>query len=241
MINIIIRDEYNDAVNIKTIIESYMMNFDEEVNYYLISLDEDNIKDKIKSIKGFKIFILNNDSIKENGLDISKYIRCELEDWNSVIILTTRHSEFRNEMVCNRLFLFDLICKSIYFEKHLRQDIDYTLKYYYNRHNCLTFVSNRIIKKIDFRNIYMISKEKDSKKCLIKSSIGNFYTCETLDSVSKRLDKRFIKINRSCIINEDKIEEYNLNENKLTLKSGIISYDVSRDNKKIIASRFNQK
>ena len=37
------------------------------------------------------------------------------------------------------------------------------------------------------------------------------------------------------------IEEEKLRCKYLTLKSGIISYDVSRDNKKIIASRFNQK
>lgn len=238
MINIIIRDVYNDAVNIKNIIENYMMNYDEEVNYCVISLEDNNYKNIINNIKGFKVYLLNNDCIYESGKETALYIRYELEDWNSVIILLSKHNEIKNEVVGNRLFLFDLICKNFYFEKNLRQDLDNIRKYYYNRHNCLTFESNRIIKKIDFRSIYMITKEKNSKKCIIKTSIGNYYTSESLNSVSKRLDDRFIKINRSCIINEDKILEYNLNENKITLQSGIISFDVSRDNKKILSTRF---
>lgn len=241
MINVIIREVDNDAVKIKSIIENYMMNFDEDVKYYIFSLDDITFKDKIKNIKGFNVYILNNDSLKDSGRECAKYIRNELEDWNSVIILITKHSELRNEVVGNRLFLFDLICKRFHFEKLLIQDLENITKYYLNRHNCLTFESNRIIKKLDFRNIDMITKEKDSKKCMIKSSIGNYYTTESLNSVGKRLDKRFIKINRSCIINGDKIVEYNLNENKLTLKNGFISFDVSRENKKLISSKFNNK
>ena len=61
---------------------------------------------------------------------------------------------------------------------------------------------------------------------------------ESLKDVSGRLDDRFIKINRSCIINSDKVIEYDPSLNKITLKNGITSYDVSRDNKKTISSLF---
>jgi len=238
MINVIIKDVYCDAVNIKSIIERYMMNYDEDVNYYLFDSDDINFFDAIRNIKGFNIYILSEDIFIDNGLECSKFIRYELEDWNSVIILVTKHNEIRNEIINNRLFIFDLICKNFYFEKILRQDLDNVRKYYYNRHNFLTFESNKVIKKIDFRNIDMIIKEKDSKKCIIKTSLGIFYTSESLNSVSQRLDKRFIKINRGCIVNEDKIVEYNITENKLTLKNGITSYDISRENKRKISSKF---
>ena len=84
----------------------------------------------------------------------------------------------------------------------------------------------------------MIVKEKDSKKCVINSSLGDYYTSESLKDVCKRLDSRFIKINRGCIINSDKVIEYNTIENKLTLKNGITSYDISRDNKKALSSKI---
>ena len=69
MINYIISDEYNDAVKTKTIIENYMMNFDIEVKYHLFSIN-DNFKEKIKSIKGFKVFILKDDIKRLGGTPI---------------------------------------------------------------------------------------------------------------------------------------------------------------------------
>lgn len=240
MINYIISDEYNDAVKTKTIIENYMMNFDIEVRYHLFNID-DNFAEKIKNIKGFKVYILNNDSIKGLGIKYAEYIRSELDDWNSIIILVTKHSEIKNEYIGKRLFLFDCVIKDCFYKKILREDLSHIRKNYDNRHKCLTFESNRIIKKLDFRNIEMITKEKDSKKCIINSSIGDFYISESLKNVCKRLDNRFIKINRSCIINSDKISEYDLNENKITFKNGMTSFDISRDNKKEIFLKISNK
>ena len=85
----------------------------------------------------------------------------------------------------------------------------------------------------------MIIKEKDSKKCLLKSNHGNYYIPETLNKIEDRLDNRFVKINRSCIINIDDLLEYDLNENKITMKSGDVSYDISRENKKKVSNYFN--
>lgn len=241
MINYIISDEYNDAVKIKTTIENYMMNFDIDVKYHLFNKNDIVLKEEIKKIKGFKIYILNNDSIKGYGLDIAEYIRGELDDWNSIIILVTKHNELKIELIGKKLFLFDFISKNCLFDKVLVEDLKHIKKYYDNRHGCLTFESNRIIKKIDFRNIDMIVKEKESKRCIIESSVGNYYANESLKDVCKRLDNRFVKINRSCIINSDKIFEYDINENKITLKNGTISFDISRDSKKNLLSQFVNK
>ena len=239
MINFIISDEYNDAVKTKTIIENYMMNFDIEVRYHLFSI-EDNLKEKINRIKGFKVYIIDN--YKEFGIEYAEYIRSELDDWNSIIILVTKHSEIKNEYYIGRkLFLFDCIIKDYFFEKILREDLVHLKKYYDNREKCLSFESERTIKKLDFKNIEMITKEKDSKKCIIKSSLGSYYASESLKEVCKRLDNRFIKINRSCIVNGDKVVEYDQSSNKITLKNGSISYDISRDNKKNILLLFNNK
>ena len=238
MITYIISDEYKDAVKTKTIIDNYMMNFDIEVRYHLFSSIDKKIKTEIQNIKGFKVYILGNDSIKGNGISIAEYIRGELDDWNSIILLVSNHRELENEFVGKRLFLFDRITKNCFYEKILKEDLKHILKNYNNREKCLTFESNRIIKKLDFRSIEMITKEKDSKKCVINTSLGKYYTSESLKDVSKRLDSRFIKINRGCIINSDKVVEYNIIENKVTLKNGITSYDISRDNKKILFSKI---
>ena len=78
----------------------------------------------------------------------------------------------------------------------------------------------------------MINKEKDSKKCNIITTYGNYEIHNTVNNILKNLDERFIKINRSTIINCDHIIEYDCSENKLSLKNGIVTFEVSRDYKK---------
>lgn len=236
MINFIIRDDYEVAVKIKTLIDSYMMNYDIEVKYHLFKRTNESFRDKIKNISGFKVFILDNKEF--NGINQSRYIREELDDWNSLIILLKSECDLKYKGREDKLFLFDVVYKDLFFEKELRRALENMIKHYNNRENCLTIESHRIIKKIDFKSINMIVKEKDSKKCIIKSTYGSFYTPESLNNVSKRLDNRFVKINRSCIINGDNIKEYNLRENKITLTNGIVSYDISRDYKKKVSSYF---
>ena len=236
MINFIISDNYEVAVKTKTTIDSYMMKYDIEVKYHLLTDFNKEFKEKAKNISSFKIYFLDNTKLK--GFEQAKYIREELDDWNSLIVLLKSNEEQKYEYLENKLFLFDIINKNRFFEKELKDALEKMIKHYNNRENCLTIESNRIIKIIDFKSIDMIIKEKDSKKCIIKATYGNFYTPESLNQVSKRLDNRFVKINRSCIINGDKIEEYNLSENKITLTSGIVSYDISRDYKKKVSSYF---
>ena len=109
----------------------------------------------------------------------------------------------------------------------------------YDNHHTINAENNIFNNTSDLEK--MITKEKDSNKCLIKSSIGNYYTSESLKDVFKRLDNRFVRINRSCIINGDKVEEYDFNSNKITMKSGLTSFDVSRENKKDFFSRIIDK
>lgn len=233
MINFIIcSSNYDRQRSTKEIIDSYMMNYDIEVKYHLFNNYKKDIQEEIKKINGYKVYLLEVD--KNNTIiELLKYIREELDDWNSIIILTTDNNIVDN-IFGNRLFLFDLIYYNKSFNKILIEDLNRIIKNYDHREKCLTFESNRIVKKVDFKNIIMIMKEKDSKRCLLKSSHGNYYVPESLCGISKRLDKRFVKTNRSCIVNGDHIIEYNPNENKLTMKNGMISFDISREQKKEI-------
>ena len=135
-----------------------------------------------------------------------------------------------------RLFLFDIIYHNKSFNKILIEDLNRIIKNYDHREKCLTFEANRVVKKVDFKSIIMINKEKDSKKCLLTSSYGEYYVPETLSGISKRLDNRFIKTNRSCIVNKDQIIEYDSNKNKITFKNGIVSFNISREQKKNISN-----
>ena len=235
MINFIISSNYNNEKSIKEEISSYMMNYDIEVKYHLLNNNLKDDKEIIKSINGFKVYLLTVESLNDNNLQLTNYIRNIEEDWNSIIIFILKDKTIKNDLLSKRIYLLDIIYQDALFNKILKEDLNKVIKNYDNREKCLTIETNRIIKKIDFKNIEMITKEKDSKKCIIKSNYGNFYTPESLKSVITRLDDRFIKTSRSCIINKDKVTEYNPNENKITLNNGIVSFDISRENKKLLS------
>lgn len=236
MINFIIcSSNYNRQNKTKEVIDSYMMNYDIEVKYHLYNNYSEDTKKSIKSVNGYKSYILEIDEDNIVNMFV-KYLREDLDDWNSLIILTTDKEIKIEKYYTYRLFLFDLINYNISFEKILVEDINRIMKNYDHREKCLTFESNRVVKRIDFKNIIMIMKEKDSKKCLLKSSHGNYYVPESLCGISKRLDKRFVKTNRSCIVNGDHIIEYKPNENKLVFKNGFVFLDISREQKKEVSN-----
>lgn len=233
MINFIICDDnisYRDKI--KKIVENYMMNFDTEAKYYTFDNYGKKFEESINKIEGHKVFILDIETKNGSGIDATRYIREELDDWNSVIILITVHSELKYEALGNRLFLLDFINKFDNYEKRLIEDLDRIKKNYDHREKCLTFEINRVIKKIDFKHIVMIEKQKDSKKCLVSVLYGEYYIQESLNNVLKLLDNRFIKISRSTIINTDQVAEYNTAENKILFKNGTSTYDISRNYKK---------
>lgn len=97
---------------------------------------------------------------------------------------------------------------------------------------CLTFEINRVVKRVDFKHIIYIEKEKDSKRCLLKTTYSDYVVCMTLNNILKKLDNRFIKTSRSLIINVDQVKEYDSAENKIVFKNGLCTYDISRAYKK---------
>lgn len=237
MINFIICDDNQPfSAKLKQLVDNYMMNYDTEYKSYLFIDYGKKFKETITKIEGFNVYLLDIETKNGSGIDAARYIREELDDWNSVIILITAHNELKYEALGNRLFLLDFINKFDDYEKKLKEDLERTIKNYDNRGKCLTFEVNRIVKKIDFRHIITIEKEKDSKRCIITTTYGEYIIYNSINSILKLLDKRFIKINRSMIVNLDQVKEIDSTENKITFKNGIVSYDISRDYKKEVMS-----
>lgn len=237
MINFVICDDNKFfRERIKRVIKNYMMNFDTDEEFYDFEDYGPDFKEGIKEINGFKVYVLDIETKDGSGLDAARYIREEIDDWNSVIILITAHNELKYEALGNRLFLLDFINKFDDYELRLREDLARVKNNYDNRENCLSFEISRTIKKIEFRHIVMIEKEKDSKRCIIRTTYGDYTICKTLNNVYKLLDNRFIKVSRSLIANLDQVTEYNYSENKLLFKNGTVTYDISRAYKKKVSN-----
>ena len=105
-------------------------------------------------------------------------------------------------------------------------------KNYDNREKTLNYEYNYVVHKIEFRHIICIEKEQESKRCIIRTTYGNFVIPKTLSEIHKMLDGRFLKIHRSLIVNLDQIEQYEIKTSEITFKNGTKTHMVARDKKK---------
>lgn len=242
MIKFIICDDKKEFIEKeKIIVRKFMMKLDIEYDILTFSEYNDKFIKEIEKDAGFKVYLLDIRTKKGSGLDMARKIREEYDDWVSVIIIITAYPEYKYEALGNRLYLFDFINKLNNCDIKLTEDLERALKNYDNREKCLNFEFNHVFKKLEFRHIVMIEKEKDSKRCVIKTTYGDCLIGKTLNATYKMLDDRFIKSSRSVIINTDQVREFNISENKLIFKNGLETYEVSRDYKKSVIKSLSGK
>lgn len=230
---IICEDENELSVLYKDIIDKIMMNYD--IDYQLNIYDGYNKDWKKKTTNdSFKVYILDLKTKEGTGLDAARYIREELDDWQSMIIIVTAYPEYKYEALGKRLMLVDFVSKLDNLNKRLEQAIKISLKNFDKRPNTLKYEYKKVLYSIEYQNIIYIEKEQDNKRCIIKTVKRDYYIQGNLNGVEKLLDYRFLKCSRSYIINLEQIQSYNPKSNILTFKDGTELYAVSRSKKKEI-------
>ena len=229
MINFIIYDDEDYFLQRnKKIIDKNMMSSDYDYKCYLFNDYNEEFKKVIKDNSGLKVYLLDIEGKSKSGLDIVRLIREKYDDWCSIIIMITNHNEFKYDALSNRLYLMDFINKLDNWEPILSEDIKRIVKSYSNCSECLTYEFNHSFKRIEYKNIIYIEKEKESKKCIIHTLYGNHDIGGNISDVIKMLDDRFVKISRSTIINTKQILEYDKANNEIIFLNGDKTTDVSR-------------
>ena len=124
---IICEDERQLANKYREIAEKVLMKYDID---YRFNIFEDYSKEWKKIAKGenFKIYILDIKTENGSGLDAARYIREELDDWQSMIIIVTAYPEYKYEALGNRLMLVDFVNKFNDFDNRLYKAIQISLK-----------------------------------------------------------------------------------------------------------------
>ena len=233
MLNFIICDdekEFRDLI--KSEIDKFMINYDIEYKKYEFESYEENFEALARKELCYKVYFFDIKTKNGSGLDAARFIREELEDWNSIIIIVTAFAEYRYEALSNRLYLLDFISKYDNCKGKLKETLKIIYKQYNNKEKCLNFEYNYVLYKIELRNIISIEKEQDSKRCIIHTAYGNFKAPYTLNAIEKQLDNRFLKVHKSLILNLDKVREYNIKENEVLFSDGMTTNLISRTGKK---------
>lgn len=233
MINFVVCDD-NKAFSklMKTTIDNFMINYELEYKIFHFDGYGTDFEKFVNKDIGFKIYFLDIKTNDGSGLDAARVIREKYNDWVSIIIMVTSHTEYRYEALGNRLYLLDFVNKLDNCEEMIKDNITKALNNYNQRHKSLSYEYNHIFHKIEFRNIICIEKEQDSKRCIIRTTYGTNYISGTLNDVKDMLDDRFIKTHRSMIVNKDKIQNYNSKTNILNFIDGTSTNQIARGKKK---------
>ena len=181
---------------------------------------------EIKDMSVMKTYILSV-HLKQNisGVNIAEYIR-EF-DCDSYIIFLTHHGnmfETVHRTVCN---VFEFIEKYQNMDKRLTRDIKKIIKY--NIDNKILDISYKSTNyKILYKSIVYIKRDTKLRKLIIRTK-HNEYMCNiSLKDVIHLLDKRFIRVSRSIIINKDYIYEINWNKGYVILNKNIKIESISK-------------
>ena len=70
------------------------------------------------------------------------------------------------------------------------------------------------------KDILYISKEKNTRKCVIKTFNNEYLVNKNLEEIKKELNSDFIQVSRNCIVNQNNVEEYNFKDSKIKFKNG---------------------
>lgn len=229
-INFIICDDEKLFIeNIKSYVECFMMNYDLDYEFYTFSNYGKNFEEIVKKKIGFKVYFLDIKTPNGSGIDASRMIREVYKDWSSVIIIVTSYEEFKNKLLIEeRMSIFDYINKLNNCEKNIKETLGKAMLYYDYRPNQLSYEYHGKISRIDYKDIIYIEKEVDSKNSIIKVESGIVKIPKGINEVEKFLDKRFMKVHKSLIVNLDFIKEYDFKENKVTFKNGEETYLISK-------------
>lgn len=238
MLNFILCDDEEVIIKkIVKVISKLMMPIETEYKTYEFDNYNKSFEHVSNSNLGNKIYILDIEVNGKSGLDTARKIRDK--DWNSVIIILTAHYEMAYEAFKGRLMLLDFISKFDSYEKNILEVLKIALKAAGTKPK-LCFEFNYVSYKIDFDDILYIMKDEAERKINIKTYYAQYSTAMTLSEISERLDSRFCRTHRACIVNRDTVKGIDSKNNKIIFKNNEEIYLLSKNYKKEVKeSVFN--
>ena len=237
MIKFLVCDDekiFLDKIN--NVITKTMIDFKGE--YTIESYQEYN-KEFYKRIteKGPKIYILDIELKNgKSGIDIARKIR--INDWESLIIMVTSHSELGFEAVKAQIMLLDFISKYNNCENSLSHAIRKAVSKL-NDKKVFTFEINNVTNRVFISDIIYIVKEPSDKKCTIKTTYNEIVINMPLNQIFEQLKGKLYFSHRSCLVNIDRIIKVDWKENIITFDTGATIDLISRDKKKRLKEYVN--
>jgi two-component system response regulator AgrA len=232
MINFIIYEDKEKWQHFyKNIILNVIGNKKDKYKIIIIDKYKDDIPNKINSLIGKKIFLLDLEVPGKLGLDFAREIRNN-GDWISPIIIVTSHESFKNESYTSKILMLDFITKNIDIEKNLKESLDIALKIN-TTIDSFNFTYNNEYYQIPYQNILYFEKDLNNNYTLIVTEKETYKLKESITKIHEMLKDTpsFYKTHRSYIINLNNIIKVDYNENFIYFKNNKCTL-LSRSKKK---------
>lgn len=178
----------------------------------IIDINEDN-----------KIYILDIELEDSSGIDIARKIR--KNDWSSLIIFSTAHFELFPQVFSDKLMIFDYITKYDDHENNLANTLNKCINII-TQNNTIYFKSKSEYYNIKLNSILYIMYDKYNRKTIIKTIDNEYSINNTLISLKDKLNKDFIQINRSTIINKNNVKNLNVKKRYIEFNNGYKLEDI---------------
>lgn len=171
---------------------------------------------KLIQTPDFKIYVLDIELLNSSGIDIANYIR-DYDD-TSEIIMCSFHYELEYKVLKSKLKILDFVSK--YDNAYV--NLTNLILEVFNKHSrkVLKITDKNTILFIVMKDILYISKEKNTRKCVIKTFNNEYLVNKNLEEIKKELNSGFIQVSRNCIVNQNNVEEYNFKDSKIKFKNG---------------------
>ena len=171
---------------------------------------------KLIQTPDFKIYVLDIELQNSSGIDIANYIR-DFDD-TSEIIMCSFHYELEYKVLKSKLKILDFVSK--YDNAYV--NLTNVILEVFNKHSrkVLKITDKGAILFIVMKDILYISKEKNTRKCVIKTFNNKYLVNKNLEEIKQELNSDFIQVSRNCIVNQNNVEEYNFKDSKIKFKNG---------------------
>lgn len=171
---------------------------------------------KLIQTPDFKIYVLDIELQNSSGIDIANYIR-DFDD-TSEIIMCSFHYELEYKVLKSKLKILDFVSK--YDNAYV--NLTNLILEVFNKHSrkVLKITDKGAILFIVMKDILYISKEKNTRKCVIKTFNNKYLVNKNLEEIKQELNSDFIQVSRNCIVNQNNVEEYNFKDSKIKFKNG---------------------
>lgn len=195
--------------------------FDTEHGYGGISIDGEFVH---------KVYFLILGEHNYDDIGFAKKIR--MQDPNGILIfILKKDSKRREELIDASIIWYSILV----LDDSLSNRIYHCLTSYIqmlHKNQVIHLESKNTIIHIELNHIVLIMTEPLIRKCTIKTENSNFSVPLSLSELQMKLDNRFVKIHKSCIINKEKIVKIDKKNRIITLSNGIETDLVARDYKK---------